>query len=500
MALSPISSGSGLLSDIVALRSQLNDLQRQMATGKKSETYGGLGNDRLLALSLRARVSAVDGYQSAIALAKLRLDLVQQNLGRLEEIVGETRTDTLNSTLTFASADQSQVQITAGDRLIEAIGLLNFEIAGRHLFAGRDTADAPVVSADRILNGDGPGAGLKQIIAERLLADLGADGRGRLVVGPAVGATVSLAEDAAPSPFGFKLAGITGTVTGTSFSGPTGSPQSLSVTFSATLPQPGETVRLTFALPDGSQEILELEATTTAPPGAGQFLIGADADATAANFNTALAASLETLAATSLRAASAMAASDDFFNFDATTPPQRVSGPPFETATALVNATASDTVRWYQGDISSLPARDSAIARIDDNLSVAYGVRANEGPLRTAIASLAVLAAETFDTADTREPARYVALTTRVSAQVSFPSTNQSVLDLIGELGFKQSALQKADERHGDSKLFTQTLLDKTENADINEVGVMLLSLQTRLQASFQTTATLSRLSLVNFI
>ena len=49
-------------------------------------------------------------------------------------------------------------------------------------------------------------------------------------------------------------------------------------------------------------------------------------------------------------AASAVAAGNDFFNTDASHPPQRVDGPPFDTATALVDGTAANTVAWYTGD------------------------------------------------------------------------------------------------------------------------------------------------------
>ena len=45
----------------------------------------------------------------------------------------------------------------------------------------------------------------------------------------------------------------------------------------------------------------------------------------------------------------------------------RVSGVPANTATSLAAGTAADTVIWYQGEDSADPARQSALARIDDN-------------------------------------------------------------------------------------------------------------------------------------
>jgi len=44
------------------------------------------------------------------------------------------------------------------------------------------------------------------------------------------------------------------------------------------------------------------------------------------------------------------------------------------------------------------------------------------------------------------------------------------------------------------------TLISEREDADIQELAVQILALQVRLQASLQTTALISQLSLVNFI
>ena len=118
----------------------------------------------------------------------------------------------------------------------------------------------------------------------------------------------------------------------------------MSVTLGAVNPNAGETVAFTFNLPDGTTATLTLEATASATPGPNQFTIGATPADTATNLQAALTSGLGTLANTSLAAASAIAASDNFFNIDATHPPLRVGGPPFASATALVAGTSADTV------------------------------------------------------------------------------------------------------------------------------------------------------------
>jgi len=156
------------------------------------------------------------------------------------------------------------------------------------------------------------------------------------------------------------LSAVETTLTGTTVTGPTGAPATVDVSFSATLPQAGELFRATLDLPDGTQAKLELTATATAPAGDGEFLIGADETATAANFEAALSASLQSLAQRDLAAASAQAAATNFFEYDAASEPQRVDGPPFDSATALRDATAADTVYWYKGDRGPGSARDSS--------------------------------------------------------------------------------------------------------------------------------------------
>ncbi len=498
-ALSSINSGiGGLHRDVLELQSQINELQRQLTTGKKSETYGGLGTDRLLVLSLHERVSSVNAFSQTVDRAQIQLDVVQLHLERIRSISAETRTDTFLPDYTTLSNGQTSGQIGAAAHLNETLSLLGTDVAGRHVFSGRTTDVDPVVTSDVLLNGDGTGAGFRQVVTERKLADLGASGLGRLTV-TNTSPTVSLAEDAAGHPFGIKLTGVSSTLTGTTVAGPVGSPAAIDVTFSATLPQPGQSIRSTFTLPDGSQEIFELTATANSPPGPNEFLIGVDETDTASNFEAALNTALQTFGATKLASASTVVAADNFFFYDSANPPQRVDGPPFDTAVALRDATATDTILWYKGDNEPGSARTSAIAHVDDNLDIAFGTRANEDPLATVVSRLAILASETFDGTVANDEARYFALTDRVAADLNF-NNKVSVDDLVTELGFKQRTLQDAQDRHNATKNFSLTLLQEKEGTDDFEVSARILRLQTQISASFESTSLLSRLSLVNFL
>ena len=498
-ALSSLTSNlGGLNRDILELQRQMGDLQRQLTTGQKSQTYGGLGTDRLLSLSLRERVTTVESYTGTIDQVQIRLNAVQLHLERIRTIGVETRTNTLLPDYTSLNGSKTTAQVSASAHLNEVLALLNTDVAGRHVFSGRTPDVQPVVGEDVLLNGNGTGAGFAQVVSERKQADLGAAGLGRLTV-TNTSPTVSLAEDAAGHPFGIKLTGVSSTLAGTTVSGPAGTPAAVDVTFSAALPQPGQSVRATFTLPDGTQEIFELTATTSSPPAANEFLIGVDETDTATNFEAALNNSLQTFATTELASASTAAAANDFFFYDSANPPQRVDGPPFDTAIALRDGTTTDTVFWYQGDNAPGSARTSAIAHVDDNLDIAYGTRANEAPLARVVSTLAMLSVESFSELVPEDGARYDALTDRTSGALNFQNQT-SVDDVIVELGFKQRSLQDAHDRHSAARQVSLDLLQKSEGVDDYEVSAKILRLQTQISASFETTALLSNLSLVNFL
>ena len=151
--------------------------------------------------------------------------------------------------------------------------------------------------------------------------------------------------------------------------------------------------------------------------------------------------SIETLANTSLVAASAVAAADNFFNGT----PQRVAGRPFDTATALVAGTPANTVTWYTGEVGTDPARATATARVDTSISVSYGMRANEEGIRWIVQNVAALAAVTFSPSDPDAVARNAALNARVGTNLGVPVGTQKIEDIAGRA--RRRAAHAAERR-----------------------------------------------------
>jgi len=282
MSISSIGAQSTLImKQLVQMRAQFDDLQRQLGTGHKSATYSGLGIDRGVTVSLNSQLSAISSYDDTIQNVMARINLMNTALGNMISISSQVKAAMVQANGVSNGSGAEVAQQTGLNSLDQLLALLNAQAGDRYLFSGRATDTPAVETLDHIMNGNGSRAGLKQLINERNQADLGADGRGRLTIGAGGPNTVQIDEQA--TTFGFKLGSITSTVAGATTSGPTGAPPSMSIDFSAAAPTPGQTVTVRLSLPDGTSENLTLTATTDSPPGANEFTIGGTPGQTATN-------------------------------------------------------------------------------------------------------------------------------------------------------------------------------------------------------------------------
>ena len=606
---------------IVSLRNQLNDLTRQLASGKVSTTYAGQGPDRGFALSLRAQVSILDAYSDTSKNVNTRLNVVNLALQGMSDIGKSVKSAATTSTIVLNNNGQTSGQITAQAAFANAVSLLNSQAGDRYLFSGRTTDKPATVSADVMLYGNGTQAGLSQLINERRQADQGTGNMGHLSVAspPATTTVTSVAEDG--SAFGLKLGAVTSSLTGATVTQAAGVPPSATIDLGATNPNSGEKLTFNFTLPDGTTEPITLTATTTTPVPTGSLAIGVDTVATTANLQAALTSAIKTLGDTSLVAASAVKASDDFFNPSATisgsplnskaatlpntgatllsgaaatdslavdfapgdtitvngtpitfvasgatgndinitdsvqtllakidsitgttTPstinggaitlhggsgdalsvtssnaaafaalgfgatvsanpaPLRVAGPPFSTATTLVAGTPANTISWYTGETGYNSPRGTAVARVDQSVTVQYGARANEQALRYQLQNIAVYSVVTTNAANPNAGAQVTALQQRISANLAPQTGQQSIQDMQAQFAGAQTAIKAATDRQTQVKGMAQTMLDSIEGINQDEVATKILALQTNLQASYQTTSMLYQTTLLKYL
>ncbi|HEV2513525.1 flagellar biosynthesis protein FlgL [Bosea sp. (in: a-proteobacteria)] len=504
MTITPTGTGAYRLANpnqFVSMRGQLDDLQRQLATQKKSQTFAGLGMDRGTSLDLNNKLSTLDGYLTNIQRSDVNLKLMTKAVENFTKLAGETRADARPDSYVESSTGRTAPQVLAEEKFKQTLDLLNSQVNGRYLFSGRTSDVEPVVDYSLIMDGDATHAGLKQLISERKQADIGAGGMGRLVTGGA-GTNATIAEEAAGLPYGFKLTGASSSTAAVTTAYNAGPPADIAVNV-ATQPQPGDTLKIALTLPDGTTEEVTLTARAAGTTGdaADGYVIGADANATAANLRASINAALSREAKTSLSAASAQVAAKDFFAGSPSNPPLRVPGPPFDTATAApAPGTAANTVIWYKGDDAAGSARATASVQVDQGQQVAAGARANEEAFRTGLAQFAIMAAETFPASDPDSKRRYEAMTERVSSNIGFPTGTQNPAEIIVELGSAQTTMAQAKERHTATKDYLSTTLSGVEDITKEEVAMQILALQTTLQASYQTTSMLQQLHLTNYL
>jgi flagellar hook-associated protein 3 FlgL len=183
----------------------------------------------------------------------------------------------------------------------------------------------------------------------------------------------------------------------------------------------------------------------------------------------------------------------------ATQPPLRVSGTPLGSATSLTNGSAN-TVAWYTGNSGPGSARSTSTVRIDGSQTVQFGAQANEQAIRLQLQQVAVYAAVTVLPTGTNSSGEISALSQRVAANLTPQAGQQTIQDIQTDFANAQNTMQDATARQTQAQAALQSMVSNTEGINQNEVAAQILQLQTNLQASYQTTAMLSQLSLTKFL
>jgi flagellar hook-associated protein 3 FlgL len=180
--------------------------------------------------------------------------------------------------------------------------------------------------------------------------------------------------------------------------------------------------------------------------------------------------------------------------------PQRVAGPPFDTATSLVAGTTANTVFWYTGENGSTPALQTATAQVGPSLTVSYGMRATEPAITSLLANVGALAATTYSSSSGNAEASYEALCQQVNDNLSGQSGTQSITDIQSEIANAQTTVNNATTINTQTQTTLQDMLQGFEGVNQNQIGEDILTLQNDLSASLSVTARLAQLSLVNYL
>ncbi|WP_299817100.1 flagellar protein [uncultured Roseibium sp.] len=495
--------------------SEMNDLlaekTTQLATGKVGTTFGDVGDRRLLDIQLTQKVSMIETFQETITVANLHLETMNLSLDRLEDIRRDSKTALDSNDFVVQDDGQTQTQSRAELLLNETLNILNTEIAGYYVFGGTDAIDSPVASMDTILNGAGGLDGLRTYMSEFAEANLGATNTGRTTIsalttnydgfGDPTDSTFSITEDGAHD-FGFDISAVTSSLTNVTITGPAAAdPDNVDIAFTGQ-PALGETITIELSLPPDHAETISIELTASLTDEAeGTFVVGADLEETAQNLRDAVAAEIENQAMTTLRAVSDEWASDEFFSTFAGEEPLRVDGPPFDSATALV-AGGSTTVEWYTGrNTATDDPRADKNAVIDTSLSVNYGVRANEDPLKELVQSLATFVAADFSGATSTDEEYYNALSKDMRTILQPAGVDQSgIVDISTDIAITHRTMSLTNDRHSQTKNSYEGTIAEIEGVDQELVAAQILTLQNNIEVSYRASAIIFNLSLSDYL
>ncbi len=323
----------------VQMRNQGSDLERQLSTGRRADSYAGLGVKRGPALDMRAKLNGLESFQNNIKDANLRMSMLMQSVEGLDKVSARTRSMLVAPASNVFGGGVPQEQIMAQGDLKLAIDMLNADINGRYLFSGREHDERPVVSYETMM--------------EELRDEVG-------------------------NP------------------------------------------------PSGDPEQWALDVVQ---------------------------------------------AVNDYF----------------------------ENETWYFGDDGDpADARSTSTVQIDQGRSAAMGAQANEPGFKQLLKQLAAVAVAEFP-AGSGDHVNALMREIRTSMPLD-PPESPSISQIGIELGAAQVQMKTADEQHKATGAMLRDQLGDIEDARTEEVAAKLLTLQTRLQASYQTTSMLSRLSLVNFL
>ncbi len=188
-----------------------------------------------------------------------------------------------------------------------------------------------------------------------------------------------------------------------------------------------------------------------------------------------------------------------------------VTGPPSDLAAAqgmiasitdVFDSANTDPARNYEGTFFSgtplLDGTGQASTRVTSHISPGQahptGVQANDTPFREILKGLAMLA--TTDVSDIADTEAYQAWMEEASASLS--KGLSGALDVSAAVGFSQQVVETASDRLTDVSMVQQRLIGEYENVDPYEAVTRMNNLETQLQASYEVSARLMRLSFMN--
>lgn len=144
---------SRLAAETARLRTQMETLTRQTATGQRSQRLGDLSPDVPRAVSLRGQSGRLEAYDRVLTQSVGRTEIMQGALNRMTEIAREFRGTVVPRLYGRDAVALDSVKVQARAALTEMAHLLNARHAGEYLFSGSDIGNPPVPDPEGLAQG-----------------------------------------------------------------------------------------------------------------------------------------------------------------------------------------------------------------------------------------------------------------------------------------------------------------------------------------------------------
>jgi flagellar hook-associated protein 3 FlgL len=133
------------------VRARVTDLTSQVASGQRSQTFSGLGQDATIALDLRSERARRDAFASAARRGEAFAEATQLALGGIQDATRDVLDNIQRIIVTgLPGSDGSSLKNmaeTARGALKTIVGLLGERFAGDAVFGGAAPDQAPIISA-----------------------------------------------------------------------------------------------------------------------------------------------------------------------------------------------------------------------------------------------------------------------------------------------------------------------------------------------------------------
>ena len=125
------------------LNGKMADLQRQIATQRKADTFSGLEGDSLRIQRMRAESNKSDIFMRNIDTTNIKIELMTQSMTKsmdlARDVINNIQTQTRGGEI-----DLNSLQVVAEQALNFVMDIMNTEHNGNYLFAGSDTTNEPL--------------------------------------------------------------------------------------------------------------------------------------------------------------------------------------------------------------------------------------------------------------------------------------------------------------------------------------------------------------------